>query len=74
MRDSRIVLGGYVYTTLKLGKLQEDCCGKGAVSGETAPTGEYIFNAHQLTGNIPGKCYINLSNIFGNKVVFSAVY
>ena len=28
--------GDYIYTTLKLGKLQENCCGSGAVSGETA--------------------------------------
>ena len=28
---------GYIYTTLKLGKLQENCCGSGAASDETAP-------------------------------------
>ena len=27
----------YIYTTLKVGKLQENCCGSGAVSDETAP-------------------------------------
>ena len=28
---------GYIYTTLKLEKLQENCCGSGAASDETAP-------------------------------------
>lgn len=28
---------GYIYTTLKLEKLQENCCGSGAVSDEAAP-------------------------------------
>ena len=27
----------YIYTTLRVGKLQENCCGSGAVSWETAP-------------------------------------
>ena len=27
----------YIYTTLKLEKLQENCCGSGAASDETAP-------------------------------------
>lgn len=27
---------GYIYTTLKLEKLQENCCGSGAASDETA--------------------------------------
>ena len=33
---SYAALRDYIYTTLKLEKLQENCCGSGAVSGETA--------------------------------------